>query len=64
MEDTPMLEINDGIFEDDLLFKMQTNFMDKFCLDQGRASELALEILEMLSLSDSNIKRLCHYYLS
>ncbi|MBC75450.1 MAG: hypothetical protein CME64_05480 [Halobacteriovoraceae bacterium] len=59
-----MLEINEGIFEEDLLFKMQSNFMDRFCLDQSRASELALEILEMLSLGDTNLKRLCHYYLS
>ena len=64
MEDTPMLEINDGISEEDLLFKLQSNFMDRFCLDQTGASALALEILDMLSLCDSNLKRLSQYYLT
>lgn len=59
-----MLEINDGILEEDLLFKLQSNFMDKFCLDQNGASALALEILEMLNISDSNLKRLSQYYLT
>lgn len=59
-----MLEINDGVFEEDLLCKLQSSFMDKFCLEQNRASELALEIMDLLSLSDSNLKRLSQYYFS
>lgn len=59
-----MLEFNEGIFEEDLLTKLQFNFMDRFCLEQNRASELALEVLELLSLGDSNLRRLCHYYFS
>ena len=59
-----MLDFNEGILEEDLLLKMQSNFMEKFYLDQLRASDLALEILEMLSLGDSNLKRLNQYYFS
>lgn len=59
-----MLEFNERVLEDDLLVKMQSNFMDKFCLDQNGASDLAWEILELLTLSDSNLKRLNQYYFS
>lgn len=59
-----MLEFNDNLFEEDLLFKLQSNFMDRFCLEQNRASELALEVLELLSLGESNLKMLSQYYLS
>lgn len=57
-----MLDFTDGILEEDLLFKLQTNFVDRFCLEQNRASELALEIMEMLSLSDSNLNQLTNYF--
>lgn len=58
-----MLEFHDGPLEEDLIVKLQTSFMDRFCLEQNRASELALEIMEMFSLSDSNLKALDQYYL-
>lgn len=59
-----MLEFNEGALEDDLLFKLQSSFMDRFSLEQNRATEIAMEVLDMLSLSDSNLKRLTQYYFS
>lgn len=58
-----MLDFQDGLLEENLILKLQNSFMDRFCLEQNRASELALEIMEMFSLSDSNLIALDQYYL-
>ncbi len=59
-----MLDFQEKLLEENLILKLQDSFMDRFCLEQTRASELALEIVDMFSLSDSNLKALDQYYLS
>ena len=50
--------------EDEFLFKIRNNLMNKFSLDNFSAIDLALEILELLTLSDSNIGLIDNYYLN
>jgi len=50
--------------EDEFLFKIRNNLMTKFALDNFSANDLALEILELLTLSDSNIDILNQYYIN
>jgi len=48
--------------EDEFLLKMRNNLVNQFALDNFSANDLALEILELLTLSDSNIAILNTYY--
>jgi len=42
-------------FEDQLIIKMHTNFVHKFDLDGVSAAQLALEIMEILKISNSSL---------
>lgn len=59
-----MLEFYDPSFfcEEEVLFKIKNNLVSKFYMDHYAASDLALEILEMLTLSDSNLDTLNKYF--
>ncbi len=50
--------------EDEFLLKIRNNLMTKFSLDNFAANDLALEIMELLTLSDSNIDLVDSYYIS
>lgn len=50
-------------FEEELITKMHTSFINRFNLDQGAAAELTLEVLEMLKMSDSNLNEISTLYL-
>lgn len=50
--------------EEEFLLKVRNNLMSRFSLDNFCANDLALEILEMLTLSDSNISILNKYYIN
>lgn len=60
-----MLEFNDPTFfcEEEVIFKIRNNLMNKFLLDDFSATDLALEIMEMLTLADSDINTLNKYYI-
>lgn len=61
-----MLEFYDPAFfcEEEVVLKIRNNLMNKFHLDRFSATDLALEIMEMLTLSDSDINTLNKYYIS
>jgi hypothetical protein len=48
--------------EDEFLLKVRNNLVNNFSLDSFSANDIALEILELLTLSDSNIAILNKYY--
>ena len=50
--------------EEEFLLKVKSNLMNKFSLDNFSANDLALEIVELLTLSDSNIDILNKYYIN
>lgn len=50
-------------FEEELLSSLHKNFVSRFSLEQGAAAELALEIMEMFKMSDSNLYELQQIYL-
>ena len=50
-------------FEEELITKMHCTFIQKFNLDNFAAAELALEILEILKVSNSNLRELETLYL-
>lgn len=56
--DTPMY------VEEEFLLKVKNNLMNKFSLDNFSANDLALEILDLLTISDSNIAILNKYYIN
>lgn len=56
--DTPMY------CEDEFLFKIRNNLMNNFSLDKFSANDLALEILELLTLSESKIELIDNYYIN
>ena len=60
-----MLEFYDPSFfcEEEVIQKIANNLMNKFHLDNFSASDLALEIMEMLTLADSDINILNKYYI-
>jgi hypothetical protein len=49
--------------EDEFLLKVRNNLVNNFSLDSFSANDIALEILELLTLSDSNIAILNKYYI-
>lgn len=61
-----MLEFHEPSFfcEEEVLFKIKNNLVTKFHMDNYDASDLALEILEMLTLSDSNLDTLNKYFVA
>lgn len=61
-----MLEFIEPSFfcEEEVVFKIRNNLMSKFHLDNPSATNLALEIMEMLTLADSDINTLNKYYIS
>lgn len=50
--------------EDEFLQKVRNNLINNFSLDNFSANDIALEILELLTLSDSNIAILNKYYVN
>jgi hypothetical protein len=50
--------------EDEFLIKVKNNLQTNFSLDNFAANDIALEILELLTLSDSNIAILNKYYIN
>lgn len=60
-----MLEFYDPTFfcEEEVISKIRNNLMNKFYLDNFSATDLALEIMEMLTLADSDINTLNKYYI-
>ncbi|MDP7319083.1 MAG: hypothetical protein QF441_00675 [Bacteriovoracaceae bacterium] len=48
--------------EEELISKMHNSFTDRFNLDSSTAAELALEVLEIISLSNSNLTELNSLY--
>jgi hypothetical protein len=61
-----MLEFNDPSFfcEEEVILKISNNLMNKFHLDNFSATNLAMEIMEMLTVADSDINTLNKYYIS
>lgn len=61
-----MLEFNDPSFfcEEEVILKISKNLMNKFHLDNFSATNLAMEIMEMLTVADSDINTLNKYYIS
>lgn len=61
-----MLEFYDPTFfcEEEFIEKMRNNLMNKFSIDTFCASDLALEIMELLTLADSNFKVINKYYMN
>ena len=49
-------------FEEELITKMHSKFIYRFNLDKLTAAELALEILEMLKVSNSNLNDFDNIY--
>lgn len=60
-----MLEFNEPTFfcEEEVILKISNNLMSRFHLDNFSATDLALEIMEMLTLADSDINTLNKYYI-
>lgn len=60
-----MLEFNEPTFfcEEEVIFKIKNNLMSRFHLDNFSATDIALEIMEMLTLADSDINTLNKYYI-
>lgn len=50
--------------EEEFILKIKGNLMDQFALDNFSANDLALEILELLTVSDSNIELLNKYFIN
>ena len=50
--------------EDEFLHKVRNNLINNFSLDSFAANDIALEILELLTLADSNIAILNKYYIN
>jgi hypothetical protein len=61
-----MLEFYEPAFfcEEEVILKISHNLMNKFHLDNHAATNIALEIMEMLTLADSDIGVLNKYYIS
>ena len=49
-------------FEEELISKMHSSFINRFDLDHSCAAELALEIIEMLKASNSNLSDINSFY--
>ncbi len=49
-------------FEEELITKMHSSFINRFNLDQACAAELALEIIEMFKMSNTNLTELTPFY--
>ena len=49
-------------FEEELITKMHGSFIQRFNLDNSTAAELALEILEILKASSSNLSEVDSFY--
>lgn len=44
-----------AFFEEELMTKLHYSLVQRFDLDQLKAAELTLEIMELISFSDSNL---------
>jgi hypothetical protein len=49
-------------FEEELITKMHSSFISRFNLDHACAAELALEIIEMFKMSNTNLNELTPFY--
>ena len=49
--------------EEEIIAKLHTNFVQRFNMDQFSAAELALEIIEIMKVSNSNLNEINSLYL-
>jgi len=61
-----MLEFYEPRFycEEEFIYKLRKNLINNFHLDNFSASDLALEIMELLTLADSNLENVNDYIMA
>ncbi len=61
-----MLEFYEPRFlcEEEFIYKLRTNLINNFHLDNFSASDLALEIMELLTMADTNLDDLNNYIMA